>query len=134
MKKQFFSLEEARGLLPRVKPRVAKMVRLAERLQQFQPQVKRFSELGTANAGGPDGTAYVETLMALQLCVQQVQELGCLVKGVQEGLIDFPHWMEGREVYLCWKHGEDDIAYWHEVDAGFAGRTPILERDSKEKS
>ncbi len=134
MKKQFFSVREARRLLPRVKPWAARMVRLAGGLEQFREEVKRFSEKGSANAGGPAGTAYVENLVALQACVRELQQLGCLVKGVQEGLVDFPHWMEGREVYLCWKHGEDDIRYWHEVDAGFAGRTPIAEEDSKERS
>ncbi|HLV01558.1 MAG TPA: DUF2203 domain-containing protein, partial [Acidobacteriota bacterium] len=55
----------------------------------------------------------------------KIQDAGCLVKSVDEGLIDFPHIRDGREVYLCWRYGEDDIEYWHEVDAGFAGRTPI---------
>jgi hypothetical protein len=46
---------------------------------------------------------------------------------VDQGLVDFPHLKEGREVYLCWKHGEEDIRYWHEIDAGFAGRKRIPE-------
>lgn len=132
MTKRFFSLAEARALLPRVKRRVARMVRLAGRLVEFQEEVKRYSQKGAENAGGPAGTAYVENLVALQLCVGELHELGCLVKGVQEGLIDFPHLKEGREVYLCWKHGEDDIGFWHEVDAGFAGREPIRESGDSE--
>ncbi len=129
MRKRFFSLEEARTLLPRVKQQVARMVHLAQRLQLFQEDVRKLAELGGANAGGPAGTAHVENLVALQLSVREVMELGCLVKGVREGLVDFPHLKEGREVCLCWKHGEEDIEFWHEVDTGFAGRRPILEQE-----
>ena len=47
------------------------------------------------------------------------------MKGVEPGLVDFPSLREGREVYLCWREGEDQIDFWHEVDAGFAGRQPL---------
>lgn len=60
--------------------------------------------------------------------VRAVAEMGVLVKGLEEGLIDFPSIRRGREIYLCWKLGEGDhISWWHEVDAGFTGRRPIAE-------
>ena len=53
------------------------------------------------------------------------RELGVEPKGAAEGLVDFPMMMDGRLVYLCWRVGEPEILYWHELEAGFAGRQPL---------
>jgi hypothetical protein len=55
----------------------------------------------------------------------RINSWGCELKGVDEGLIDFPSEREGRVVYLCWRLGEDAIRWWHEIDSGFAGRQPL---------
>ncbi|HEY6290706.1 MAG TPA: DUF2203 domain-containing protein [Terriglobia bacterium] len=57
--------------------------------------------------------------------IKQIHEIGCVVKDLDEGLVDFPTLREGREVYLCWKLGEERIGYWHGLDEGFAGRKPL---------
>jgi len=57
--------------------------------------------------------------------IHQIQSAGAQIKDINIGLLDFSALKDGREVYLCWKFGEQDIAYWHEVDAGYAGRQPI---------
>jgi hypothetical protein len=57
--------------------------------------------------------------------VEEVQEMGCLVKDLDMGLVDFPTTFRGEEVYLCWKLGEEEIAFWHGVDEGFRGRKAI---------
>ena len=57
--------------------------------------------------------------------VEELQRLGIELKDPEKGLIDFPCLFEGREIYLCWKHGEDSIEHWHEIYAGFAGRQPL---------
>jgi hypothetical protein len=61
---------------------------------------------------------------------EEVQEMGCELKGIEEGLIDFRAEMGGREVYLCWKFGEGRIDWWHELDTGFAGRQPLSRETS----
>ncbi len=66
-----------------------------------------------------------EAAVALEQAIQRVQELGCLVKDLNTGLIDFPTLFQGEEVYLCWKLGEPGIRFWHGVDEGFRGRKPI---------
>jgi hypothetical protein len=67
----------------------------------------------------------MEELAAL---VTKLHNLGIIVKGLDEGLIDFPHRRaNGDEVYLCWKVGEDALAFWHTVQDGFAGRRPLKE-------
>ena len=78
---------------------------------------------------GPNGDgsfpAEMETLVEI---VKSFDEKGILVKGIDDGLIDFPHIRSsGEEVYLCWKLGEDDIQYWHPIPDGYAGRKRIDE-------
>jgi hypothetical protein len=66
---------------------------------------------------------------ALERIGLELAAVGVEVKDPRIGLIDFPGEMEGRRVCLCWKKGEDRVAWWHELDAGFAGRRPILPQE-----
>ena len=59
--------------------------------------------------------------------LEELRQVGCVFKGFQEGLVDFPGQLDGRDIYWCWKQGEEEIRHWHEVDAGYAGRQPIPE-------
>ena len=54
-----------------------------------------------------------------------LQEIGVHVKDVEHGILDFPTRMWGRDVYLCWRLGEESVNHWHDMDAGFAGRRPL---------
>ena len=98
-------------------------------MQALKPLVETLAETGVLNSGNALGTVYVEHLVVLQSSVERLQAIGCEVKSIEEGLIDFPHWRKGQEVYLCWKLGEQDIEYWHETDAGFAGRRKLADED-----
>jgi hypothetical protein len=66
-----------------------------------------------------------QTIERLQGLVNEFEQLGIELKGIEEGLVDFRALREGREVYLCYRLGEETIAYWHELNAGFAGRQPL---------
>src|SRR5208282_2691679 len=57
--------------------------------------------------------------------VNRIQDTGVLVKDLDAGLVDFPSLVDGEEIYLCWKLGEDQIAFWHGTSEGFAGRKPL---------
>ncbi len=127
MEDRFFTISEARSLLPKVRGLTEEMVRLARQLHSLHPHIRGLAERGVENTGGPEGTLYLSYLLRMQNCVSRIRRLGCLVKGVEDGLVDFPHLKDGREVCLCWKLGEDDIHFWHEADAGFAGRRPLEE-------
>ncbi len=61
----------------------------------------------------------------IEACLDELGQIGCIFKGFEEGLIDFPAFHEERMVYLCWRHGEERIEHWHELDSGFAGRRPL---------
>ena len=66
-----------------------------------------------------------QAVAALNGLAEQINELGCELKDIDQGLIDFRTEMDGREVYLCWKLGEERVEWWHELDTGFAGRQPL---------
>ncbi len=125
--KILFTVDEARRLLPRVRETVRKAMEVCRRMRPFEAEVRKLAENATNNSGNAAGTLYSSLLVELQDSISKIQGLGVLVKSVEEGLIDFPHWREGREVYLCWRYGEDDIQHWHDVEDGFAGRRPLAE-------
>jgi hypothetical protein len=68
---------------------------------------------------------YISALEQINDHLQKIQELGVLVKDVEMGLCDFPHLHEGRIVYLCWKLGESEVGWWHEIHNGYANRQPL---------
>lgn len=76
---------------------------------------------------GPNGQRqFPQELEELVEIVKNLRDKGILVKGLDEGLIDFPHLRSnGEEVYLCWMAGEPDIRSWHRIADGFAGRQPL---------
>lgn len=132
MPPRYFTREEASTLLETIRP-------LAEKLSQHHRaaaavQAER-AELGlrvAGNGGGldPGRVAELDEQIARELkgvarCVNAIHELGAIVKDPDSGLVDFPARIEGREAYLCWQLGEDEIAYWHGVDEGFAGRKAL---------
>ena len=127
-----FTLEQANAALPDVRP-------LAERMVAHRAKVavllSRRAELTSTIAGNggdldPGELARVEAEIAEEAkgvaqCVNQIHGLGAQVKDADEGLVDFPALREGVEILLCWKLGEDEIAFWHGLEDGFAGRQPV---------
>jgi hypothetical protein len=77
------------------------------------------------NGGGRPGKQVGEGFLALQLGVAAFDGRDIVLRDLDRGLIDFPAIRDGQEVYLCWVDGEPDIGFWHELDAGYAGRRPL---------
>jgi hypothetical protein len=73
-----------------------------------------------------------QTNEKIREAIDRIQETGCVLKDLDEGLVDFPTVRDGRDVYLCWKMGEGRIGYWHTMDEGFAGRKPLDDDDGGE--
>ncbi len=63
--------------------------------------------------------------MSMRSALMELREMDVMLRDLDRGLVDFPSLREGREIYLCWEEGEDEIAFWHEPDAGFGGRLPL---------
>lgn len=121
-----FTLDEARNALTSVHALASKLAELKKSLDLQGWDVYRHAYFGGRGPNG-DGSfpREMETLVEI---VRGLEQKGIIVKGLDEGLIDFPHIRaNGREVYLCWKIGEDDILYWHTVDDGIQGRKSVEE-------
>jgi hypothetical protein len=124
---KLFTLEEANSLLPSVRPIVKSVQRSHRRLGSFQNPARLAADAAENGGGGiQKGDQYARLLIELSLATGQLESLGVQLKDYANGLIDFPSMREGRVVLLCWKADEgDQLEWWHDVEAGFAGRQPL---------
>lgn len=122
-----FTLSEARSLIPRLRRLLARVMSEREALLDLQAEIGRARDNAQFDGGSRYGPAYLNRLIAFSRAVYEIESLGVKIKDFRAGLVDFPYEHDGRLVYLCWKLDEDQISWWHEVDAGFAGRQPLTE-------
>ena len=116
-----FTIEQANAALPTVKPLLQKL-RDARDLLTDEEAHAALADAAPGNGGGEPGTQVGEAFLELRRLLLALQEAGIVVRDIDRGLIDFPAIIDGREVYLCWELGEDEVAWWHELDAGYRGR------------
>jgi hypothetical protein len=124
--KVHFSLEDARKELTVVHALVSRLVELKESLDAMGWDIARHRYFGGIGPNG-DGSFPLEMEQLVEI-LKNLDAKGVVVKGMDEGLVDFPHIRSnGDEVYLCWRLGEDDILFWHTIPEGFAGRKHVDE-------
>jgi hypothetical protein len=132
--KRTFTVAEANAALPYVRAIVTDIVQLAQDLRDRHERLTRL----TPGARGCPSEAHREELLQAQAEIERGQErmqeyerelrqIGVELKDYFSGLVDFPSLRNGRLVYLCWRLGEPQVAHWHELDAGFAGRQRLTE-------
>jgi|SRR4051794_21315442 hypothetical protein len=119
-----YSLDEARAMLPWVVAALARLRDARERLTDAETR-QALADGSPTNGGGRKGKRVGEAFVELQNGVAEFEHHGIVLRDLDSGLIDFPSIRDGHEVYLCWIDGESDIAFWHALDAGFAGRRPL---------
>ena len=129
-----FTLDEAQQMLPHLASLLMQMQQRKQQHDAFERQIEEIeermagngrvleAELNEARQEMAKAAAQVNSLL------ERLQALGCELKDIDQGLVDFRTVMDGREVYLCWKLGEASIGWWHELEAGFAGRQRLEER------
>ncbi len=126
---KLFSIEEANALLPTVRSIVERIKAAHRQTLAFQREARRAAssaELGGGGMTGGGGEAYIKALSQLADCTSELDVLGVQLKDYARGLIDFPSLRDGRVVLLCWQLGEGDhVEWWHDIEAGFAGRQPL---------
>ena len=124
---KIFTIQEANALLPEVRLILAKIQRAHRKLSHYREDARKASEAAERGGGGFEGgIAYATVLTELTLRIGELEGLGVQLKDFERGLVDFPSLRDGRVVLLCWQMGEgDELEWWHDVDAGFAGRTPL---------
>jgi len=119
-----YSREEARTLLPDIRAWLTKLRLLQPVLEQQQQGVQKILNQGR-DAGGERVNGFLRTLAAAQSVLREFARRQIQLQDLERGLVDFPAIVGGKEVFLCWQEGEPEVEYWHDLDAGFAGREPL---------
>lgn len=135
-KKKYFTIDEANSALPLVRAIVADIVKKYGEVSERKARLDQIRESRPSTAGNSDDVyseelAQVEDdldkeISKLQEYIEELEALGVELKDISRGLVDFRSLMDGREVYLCWLLGEEEIGHWHELEAGFSGRQSLL--------
>ena len=123
--KKLFTLDEANAFVPQLLDLVPKIQKLSVSLNNNFPDIKNARDKAKWDGGSYQGVDYLNAVLKYNDLMSKIEEMGCELKGIREGLIDFPSLREGREVYLCWRMPEKEILFWHDLNAGFTGRKPI---------
>lgn len=122
---RIFTLSEANRLIPELEQHLAAIRQGKRVLLRVKDEIAKASAHAQLGGGTFAGPVYIRALEQISEHLQAIQELGVLVKDLDMGLCDFPYQRDGRIVLLCWKHGESEIQWWHDIDSGFAGRQPL---------
>ncbi len=124
---KLFTVEQANELISVVEPILKKIRTKHGKIALFNEQAKAAASSAQYGGGGMEGGSnYVDLLVELGNLTAELDKLGVQLKDYSRGLIDFPCRKDGRVVLLCWQLGEgDNIEWWHDIEAGFAGRQRI---------
>ena len=123
---KLFTPAEANSLLPEIAPKLEAVRRLCGRIERYSDAARSAASASDRGGGMEGGTAYVKSLYEVGKLTTEVAEMGVEIKDPTRGLIDFPSLRGERVVLLCWQLGEGyAIEWWHETEAGFAGRQPL---------
>ena len=135
---KLFSLREAEHLRAQLEPVLIEAIESRRKLEELDEKLGKLAERISRSGGLM--VAYEEAAKlriernsieaSIREALDKIHSTGCIVKDLEVGLLDFPARIEGEDVYLCWKLGEDRIRFYHRQDEGFAGRKPIDPRDS----
>lgn len=116
-----YTREEARALLPQIRVWLEQLTQLRTQIQHQDEQLTRLLEKGN-DAGGELVNRWMKSLDQLRGVLKEFESREIQVKDLDRGLIDFPAFVGGQEVFLCWEKDEEDIEFWHDLDSGYAGR------------
>ena len=130
MRSRTFTVEEANNALPLVRRIVADVVRAYELLSEQAEDYKDVRAVDDRTTEVEDRLNGLKRSMGvlseeIETYVAELAEIGCEMKDLKTGLVDFPSLMDGRRVFLCYELGEERVEFWHELTEGYAGRKPL---------
>jgi len=132
---RLFTVVEANALLPAVRVLMERIQENIQRLKNKSKIIIRDEQLDPGAADFMDrlqeNNEIARLVSEVKDGVEQIQSYGCICKGAEQGLIDFPCLLGAEVVYLCWQRDEPTVSYWHRIEAGFAGRRPLLDVEKK---
>ncbi len=124
MKHQFqkhYTREEANALLPQIRKWLAQLSRLREDLHRYEKRLSGLTEQGN-DIGGDTVNQWIRSLADMQQILCEFQRREIFIKDLERGLLDFPSFVGGREVFLCWESDEESVEFWHDLETGYGGR------------
>lgn len=125
MSVRYFTIEEANALLPTLEPLVAELLERRARSAKQGRLVADVLRQPHVDIGGPVLSELATEFVAIERLLFKIRDTGCVVKSLEGGLVDFLAKVDGRDVYLCWRYGEESVAYYHDLHTGFQGRQPL---------
>ncbi len=141
-KKKYYTIEEANSALPLVRAIVTDIVAKYTEVSERKSRLDQIRKTQSSSSRGRHDLYREEFVQVeeelekeigrLQEYIEELEALGVELKDIGRGLVDFRAMMDGREVYLCWQLGEEEVGHWHELDAGFAGRQSLFAGSASE--
>jgi len=125
MAEKLFTLEEANKMLPALREVVSLLRERMGWLSSNKPAVPYLIEEYKIPRETMVPVAYFQSLLQVRNALGTVESLGCQLKDIERGLVDFPAKLSGREILLCWRLGEESIGYYHDLRSGYEGRRPL---------
>jgi hypothetical protein len=119
---RLFTVEEANAELDELR---ARLPRLREARQRLIDTSERITSAVEVDGGGVEGSDWFRAQESLKAELLWLADQGILLRDPETGLIDFPAEREGMRVFLCWRLGEDSVAWYHGEQTGFSGRKPL---------
>ena len=119
-----YTLEEANAALPRTVELLQSLREARSRLNDSEAR-DALAEAAPQNGGGEPGKVVSAGFLLMRDVLFELRAREIVLRDLDRGLVDFPARRDGREIYLCWEEGEQEIGYWHDPESGFAGRRPL---------
>jgi len=119
-----YTLAEARAMMPKIREWLERMNQLRHEYAEISRRVDSMMN-AQSDVGGNSVNQSIKLLSEIQAILGEFKRHQIFIKDAERGLVDFPSRRGTREVFLCWEKSEDDIAHWHELDAGYDGREPL---------
>jgi hypothetical protein len=119
---KYFTPEEANTALPQVRSLVVQVMQAREAIIAAQPELWPVLEKSIGNGGSKKAGELLSEFRRVEQGVQGLQDIGCVLKDMSIGLVDFPALRDGHEVLLCWKYDEPEVMFWHDLQSGYQGR------------
>ena len=119
---KYFTPEEANQALPLVRALVVDIMQARETIIKAQPELWPVLEKSIGNGGSKKAGELLHEFQRVENGIKGLQQIGCELKDMSIGLVDFPMLRDGHEALLCWKYDEPEVAFWHDLQSGYSGR------------
>ena len=129
MDDRIFTIGEANSILPELETLLTQIKEARRFLYKIRSEIKKARDHAEQGGGSAKGPLYIKCLEFITKRLENIQEMGVLVKDLERGLCDFPFIRDGEVVYLCWMLGEPEVGWWHATDTGFSSRRPLENDD-----